>query len=144
MSYRAYLPRHAWMPAGTARAIMSIRLVLIALAFGLVALAVAHEAPAVIQRPAVSAPSNSSSAGPAPRVQVPAPASTAPQKPAQSRPAPAAVLYTVRPGDSLWEISLAVYGTGMRWGRIYAASRAVVGADPGHLVPGERLVVPLK
>ncbi len=140
MSYRIYAPRHAWIPPGTARAIMSLRLVLIALAFGLTALAVAHQAPVAALRPAVSAP-----VAPAPPAHVPAPpASPGPQKAAQPRPAPAAVLYTVQPGDSLWEISLAIYGTGMSWSRIYAASQTIIGADPGHLVPGERLTVPLK
>ncbi len=140
MSCRIYTPRHSWIPPGTARAIMSARLVLAALAFGLTALAVAHQAPAVALRPAVSAP-----VAPAPPAHVTAPAAgPGPQKAAQPRPAPAVVLYTVRPGDSLWEIARAVDGTGMSWARIYAANRAVIGTDPGHLVPGERLIIHLK
>ncbi|MDF3300007.1 transglycosylase family protein [Streptomyces tropicalis] len=46
--------------------------------------------------------------------------------------------YTVREGDTLSSIA-ARHGTG--WHRLYAANRAVVGADPNLIVPGQRLVL---
>lgn len=80
------------------------------------------------------------------------PAQTA-RKPSSPAPADgrsdgiAAVL--VRPGDSLWTIARqhlpADAGTAriaVAWPRWYAANRAVVGADPDLLLPGQRLVPP--
>jgi len=56
---------------------------------------------------------------------------------------------TVRPGDSLWRIAAAHLGrapTAARvaaaWPRWFAANRAVIGADPDLLVPGEVLHAP--
>ncbi|MFF7093431.1 transglycosylase family protein [Streptomyces rubradiris] len=46
--------------------------------------------------------------------------------------------YTVREGDTLSTIA-ARHGT--TWQRIYAANRAVIGADPDMIVPGQRLAL---
>jgi nucleoid-associated protein YgaU len=78
------------------------------------------------------------------------PESSAPRHaPAPDRqpPAPSEVV-TVRPGDSLWTIAAAslAHATPARvaaeWPRWFAANRAVIGADPDHLVPGEVLTSP--
>lgn len=57
----------------------------------------------------------------------------------------------VRPGDCLWSIAardLPPDATDLqiasRWHEIYAANRAVVGADPDRLEPGQRLHLPRK
>lgn len=44
--------------------------------------------------------------------------------------------YTVRPGDTLSEVA-ARHGT--TWQKVYAANKAVIGADPHLIVPGQRL-----
>ncbi|GAB2911995.1 transglycosylase family protein [Streptomyces heilongjiangensis] len=44
--------------------------------------------------------------------------------------------YTVRRGDTLSGIAAR---QGTTWRKIYAANRAVIGADPGLIVPGQRL-----
>jgi LysM domain len=73
--------------------------------------------------------------------------STAPSVPAPTR------TVVVRPGDSLWSIAArdlpagtrpaeAVPWIARRWRAIYAANRAVIGADPDVLLPGQRLEVP--
>ncbi|WP_108990179.1 transglycosylase family protein [Streptomyces coelicoflavus] len=48
--------------------------------------------------------------------------------------------YTVRSGDNLWAIadSLEVDGG---WRALYAGNKAVVGADPDHILPGQTLTV---
>ncbi|HST46869.1 LysM peptidoglycan-binding domain-containing protein [Jatrophihabitans sp.] len=56
---------------------------------------------------------------------------------------------TVRPGDSLWSIAARRLGTSppaariqQEWPRWYAANRHLIGADPGLILPGTRLVAP--
>ncbi|MDH6520102.1 hypothetical protein M2164_006717 [Streptomyces sp. SAI-208] len=44
--------------------------------------------------------------------------------------------YTVRPGDTLSEVATR-HGT--TWQQLYAANKAVIGADPDMIVPGQRL-----
>ncbi len=55
----------------------------------------------------------------------------------------------VGPGDTLWALAAAELGpdpapalVARAWPRLYARNRAVIGADPGHLEPGQRLVLP--
>jgi hypothetical protein len=55
----------------------------------------------------------------------------------------------VRPGDTLWGLVAAHLGPtatergiAAEWPRWHAANRSVIGADPGRLYPGQRLVVP--
>lgn len=56
--------------------------------------------------------------------------------------------YTVRSGDTLWAIAASSVGsTGgkqveVRWRRVYAENRAVIGADPALLPVGVRLCLP--
>lgn len=67
-------------------------------------------------------------------------------QPGHGRPAP---VYVVRPGDCLWDIARRHLPHGATdaqvaraWPRWYAANRAVIGRDPGLLIPGTRLRVP--
>jgi LysM domain len=92
-------------------------------------------APATGQRPAPPAPS------PEYRARPPADEDTGP------RHARAAVV--VRPGDCLWRIAArqlpppaAAARIARSWPRWYAANRAVIGADPDHIVPGQVLRAP--
>ncbi|MFF9089349.1 transglycosylase family protein [Streptomyces sp. NPDC014991] len=71
---------------------------------------------------------------------------TTPSAPAVTPERPAATTgrsasrgaYTVREGDTL-SIIAARYGTS--WQRLYAANKAVIGADPDLIVPGQRLAL---
>ncbi|MFP5298779.1 MAG: LysM peptidoglycan-binding domain-containing protein [Actinomycetota bacterium] len=54
----------------------------------------------------------------------------------------------VRPGDTLWDIAAESLGSADRarvaryWPRIHRANRAVIGPNPGFLVPGTVLFLP--
>jgi hypothetical protein len=55
----------------------------------------------------------------------------------------------VRPGDSLWSLTVRRLGPGAtatqvaaEWPRLYAANRAAIGSDPDLIHPGQRLVPP--
>ncbi|WFE40489.1 transglycosylase family protein [Micromonospora sp. WMMD998] len=66
---------------------------------------------------------------------------SAPKKasaPKRSSSAPVAGTYQVRPGDTLSEIAATKHVDG-GWRALYARNRAVVGADPGLIFPGQRL-----
>jgi DNA-binding SARP family transcriptional activator/nucleoid-associated protein YgaU len=59
------------------------------------------------------------------------------QRPGQDEPAsPAYTLYTVQPGDNLWDIALTHLGSGEDWHQIYALNVGLPQPD------GERLVLP--
>jgi nucleoid-associated protein YgaU len=49
--------------------------------------------------------------------------------------------YTVVAGDSLWNIALATYNDGYRWGDIYNANKNLI-TDPDMIYPGQVLVLP--
>lgn len=60
-------------------------------------------------------------------------------------------LVRVRPGDSLWRIARTRMpgrpsdtAVTREWHRWYAANRSLVGGDPDHIVPGQRLRPPAK
>jgi phospholipase C len=53
----------------------------------------------------------------------------------------APVLYTVRPGDSLYSIAQSQLGDGGKWRQLYEQNRSVVGNNPHLLVPGEVLTL---
>jgi len=64
-------------------------------------------------------------------------------------PSPAPDSYEVRPGDSLWAISLLFLGedasdgqVAQAWPRLWRANLGVVGEDPGLITPGTLLTVP--
>lgn len=57
---------------------------------------------------------------------------------------------TVRTGDSLWNICAAALGplasdvdVALAWPRLYQANRGVIGPDPGLLLPGQVLRIPV-
>jgi nucleoid-associated protein YgaU len=52
--------------------------------------------------------------------------------------------YTVKPGDDLSKIALAVYGDGCdaNGRKIFEANRAVIENDPNALRPGQVLTIP--
>lgn len=50
--------------------------------------------------------------------------------------------YTVVHGDTLWGISIRFYGHGSSWPTIYAANKAVIGANPSLIIPGQVLRIP--
>jgi hypothetical protein len=91
---------------------------------------------------------------PAPTWPSTAPRTVPPESQADSHPVvtdhrmrPAAVL--VHPGDTLWGIAAGQAGAAQSsarlartWPRWYAANRAVIGADPDHIVPGQVLHAP--
>lgn len=60
----------------------------------------------------------------------------------------AARRYTVRAGDTLWDIAAATLGSddprriARYWPRIHRANRDVIGPDPDRIFPGQRLVLP--
>jgi hypothetical protein len=54
--------------------------------------------------------------------------------------------YTVKQGDTLWEIAEAVYGDGFQWTKILDANKAKIGKLPSGeqalIFPGQVLVIP--
>ncbi|MGG3939484.1 LysM peptidoglycan-binding domain-containing protein [Anoxybacillus kestanbolensis] len=50
--------------------------------------------------------------------------------------------YTVRPGDTLWSISMKFYKTGSKVDAIHQANKKVIGKDPNKIYPGQKLVLP--
>lgn len=48
---------------------------------------------------------------------------------------------TVQPGNNLWSLARAHYGSGMRYGDIYTANRELI-ADPKLIYPGQIFVLP--
>lgn len=74
-----------------------------------------------------------------------------PLAPRQFRsPAESQASITVRAGDSLWSICAAELGPlasdldiALAWPRLYQANRAVIGTDPGLLLPGQVLRLPV-
>jgi nucleoid-associated protein YgaU len=50
---------------------------------------------------------------------------------------------TVSRGDSLWRLSQASYGAGMRYATIYKANREQI-RNPNMIYPGQVFVVPAK
>jgi len=62
-----------------------------------------------------------------------------------TRPAPQPRVHVVRPGESLWSIAEATWGTGEiegRWRAIWTANRDVIGDDPDLILPGQELLLP--
>jgi len=60
----------------------------------------------------------------------------------QDTPSPSrSEVYTVKPGDTLAEIAMHVYGNPERWTEVYEANRDRL-ANPDLLTPGETLRIP--
>ncbi len=68
-----------------------------------------------------------------------------PMLPAWARvPASRQALYQVRKGDNLRSIAQRFYGKTIGWRKIYNANKATIGANPNRIMPGQRLLIPLK
>lgn len=88
------------------------------------------------QTPSSQTPNSQTSTAPSRTSQVPATGRTTTE-------------VVVRSGDTLWSIAARNLPAGSTraavaaaWPRWYAANRAVIGSDPDHLRPGQRLVAP--
>jgi nucleoid-associated protein YgaU len=57
---------------------------------------------------------------------------------------PAGRKHTVAAGETLSQIAQKYYGSveKTQWMKIYEANKAVIGADPGKIKPGQELVIP--
>jgi nucleoid-associated protein YgaU/peptidoglycan/xylan/chitin deacetylase (PgdA/CDA1 family) len=64
-----------------------------------------------------------------------------PPPPPPPPPEPEPITYTVQPGDTLWLISVKVYGTGSLWRVIFEANQDIL-SDPGRIRPGQVLKIP--
>ena len=51
--------------------------------------------------------------------------------------------YTVQSGDTLSVIAQKFYSNANLWQRIYDANRGIIGQDPGQIIPGQNLVIPV-
>ena len=51
------------------------------------------------------------------------------------------IIYTVVAGDCLWTICQRVYGTGTKWGELWAANAAII-ENPRLIFPGQVLQLP--
>ena len=54
-----------------------------------------------------------------------------------SAPASNVIIYTVKPGDTLWGIAARYLGNGSRWPEIYNANKAVIGSNPNLIRVGQ-------
>jgi LysM repeat protein len=69
-------------------------------------------------------------------------------RPVTAAPEPVARVHVVRPGDTLWDIAATDLGPAdheritAHWHRIYRLNRAVVGAEPDLIHPGQQLRMP--
>ncbi|MFM1889684.1 MAG: hypothetical protein RLZZ565_441, partial [Planctomycetota bacterium] len=57
-------------------------------------------------------------------------------------PAPSGRVHVVAEGETLSSIAATLYGDSSKWRSLYEANRASIGADPGAIRVGMRLVVP--
>lgn len=53
----------------------------------------------------------------------------------------AALVYTVKSGDSLWKISQEQLGDPFKWSALYQANKTVIGNNPDYIIPGTRLKI---
>ena len=59
-----------------------------------------------------------------------------------SPPSPGLKSHTVLPGDTLSKIAQKYYGSASLWQKIYQANKAVIGANPNMIKPGQKLTIP--
>lgn len=64
------------------------------------------------------------------------------QDPDRVEAAPRKNTYQIQKGDSLWTISLKVYGDPMLWPKLYQANKGTVGKNPDLIYPGYILNTP--
>ncbi|AYY12072.1 hypothetical protein EF847_04450 [Actinobacteria bacterium YIM 96077] len=116
------------------------------------AISTAHATPVLVAAPPAMTACTGGSSPPSPLPDVGRPAVSPPPAAEQDRPdkprdTPEPV--PVRPGDTLWDIVDEHIGpeatpsdVAREWPRWHAANRAVIGADPDLIHPGQRLVPP--
>lgn len=97
-----------------------------------------HRPPDDLDPPPDPAPMPPPLPGPSPSPTPP----PGPVPPPLPPPGPVSRTYTVKRGDNLSLISQRHYGTQARWRDIYAANRAVIGANPNLIHPGQVLTIP--
>lgn len=51
--------------------------------------------------------------------------------------------YTIKSGDTLWDLAHARYGTGTGWKQIYDLNKMLI-ADPHWIYPGQDIAIPLE
>ena len=64
------------------------------------------------------------------------------QAPTDAAQAPAETTYTVKTGDSLWDIAKNHLGDGTKWTEIYKLNQNVLGTNPDMIMPGTNLQLP--
>jgi nucleoid-associated protein YgaU len=52
--------------------------------------------------------------------------------------------YTIKEGDTLYDIAEQFYGDGNEWEKIYQANQEVIGDNPDLILPGQQLTIPDK
>lgn len=57
-------------------------------------------------------------------------------------PLPGSKNHVVKPGETLSKIAHAHYGNAGQWMKIYAVNKMLIGANPGILKPGQKLMIP--
>ncbi|WP_413450975.1 LysM peptidoglycan-binding domain-containing protein [Georgenia phoenicis] len=94
-------------------------------------------------------PAGSAAAVGSARQEAPVAAPVGTARGAPAAPTPSRAAHVVRPGDSLWSIARARLGpevtdaqVAAEWPRWYATNRAVIGADPHLIHPGQTLQAP--
>jgi hypothetical protein len=98
--------------------------------------------------PAPAAPAEEAPAEEAPAAEAPAadeggeaPAPAAPAAPAAPTTPITGKSYTVVAGDCLWTICQRIYGTGTKWGELWAANASII-ENPRLIFPGQVLQIP--
>ena len=79
---------------------------------------------------------------PAPKPAQPAGTDFLTGQPAAKPAAAVGDTYTVKSGDSLSKIAKAHYGDAMKWKQVYEANKALIGANPDMIQPGQQLTLP--
>lgn len=68
--------------------------------------------------------------------------STRPSSTGNTTPNAQTTTYTVKKGDSLWNIAKKYYGSGAQYTKIYNANKSVIGSNPNLTYPGQVLTIP--
>jgi nucleoid-associated protein YgaU len=50
--------------------------------------------------------------------------------------------YTVKLGDTLWDLAVKEYKNGQAWNKIYDKNKKIIGSNPNHLEAGLKIDLP--